>query len=117
MQKTGNIGRTRLTDREKKALLKRWTRSGEPARVFAARTGVGMSTLFKWRRQIGVQPRAKATVRKPGVAHNFIPVRLRQTRGEGAVRITGPHGFAIEVDEDTNEAALRLAVRAIAACG
>lgn len=91
-------------------LLRAWSLSRLNVDEFAQRNGVGKSTLYKWRR------RFEDTEANDSKQPTFIPVKIkdRQTR---PAEIHTANSMLIRVYEDTDEASLVRALRAVIRCG
>jgi len=116
MDKNQTLRRKRYTEEEKQTLLRRWAASGKTGEVFASQEGVGVSTLFKWKRRLGMPP-ARKVGRAAKDREAVKPGRGRQPSSSGAGKIVGAHGLQIGVGAGADEEALRVAVRAMASCG
>lgn len=102
------LRRARHTTEEKQEILGAWKASGLRAQEFAKQARVGHSTLFKWRRELA---------QHPATGTPFLPVRVRQGEHSNAVKITSVSGLSIEVNGSSDPEAVRVALRAVLACG
>ncbi len=104
------MGRRR-TRAEKREVVARLMASGMTVRGFAAREGVGVATLYRWRREMGVNGgparvgaagrRARGSLRSGAAgrkaAPRFVEVVEEGGGGSDVVRVVLPLGIVAEV--------------------
>ena len=93
MAKTPSVGK-QLTQAQRDKILKAYRASQLSQREFAARTGIGLSTLYSWLRKAGAQPAipVPAFVRVPNLLAHPPAARL--------YRIHLPGGVEVEIGSD-----------------
>lgn len=125
----GRRGRRAAREREMRALLGKWERSGVPLSRFAEREGIGRKTLYRWRQRIGVgasdlrrarrSPLAGAGGRREPVA-TFLEVGAarRGPSSSGAVmfEVVLGSGTTVRVAEHFDAGALRRLLATLHAC-
>jgi len=96
--KTDIVRRRRLTSQQRQRLLARYHKGQFTQREFAAREGIGLSTLIKWLQQ-------ERTTGQPSVA--FQEVVLPGAVGRWALEVVSPQGWTLRLQ--TTAGAERLA--------
>jgi len=86
--KTDIVQRRRLTSPQRQRLLARYHKGQFTQREFAARAGIGLSTLIKWLQQA-------RTTGPPSVA--FQEVVLPGAAGRWALEVVSPQGWALRL--------------------
>ena len=86
--KTDIVQRRRLTSPQRQRLLARYHKGQFTQREFAARAGIGLSTLIKWLQQ-------ERTTGQPSVA--FQEVVLPGAAGRWALEVVNPQGWTLRL--------------------
>ena len=86
--KTDIVRRRRLTSQQRQRLLARYHKGQFTQREFAAREGIGLSTLIKWLQQ-------ERTTGQPPVA--FQEVVLPGAAGRWALEVVSPQGWTLRL--------------------
>jgi len=86
--KTDIVQRRRLTSQQRQRLLARYHKGQFTQREFAAREGIGLSTLIKWLQQ-------ERTTGQPSVA--FQEVVLPGAAGRWALEVVSPQGWTLRL--------------------
>ena len=86
--KTDIVRRRRLTSQQRQRLLARYHKGQFTQREFAARAGIGLSTLIKWLQQ-------ERTTGQPSVA--FQEVVLPGAAGRWALEVVNPQGWTLRL--------------------
>jgi transposase-like protein len=86
--KTGIVQRRRLTSPERQRLLARYHKGQFTQKEFAAREGIGLSTLIKWLQQ-------ERTTGQPSV--DFQEVVLPGAVGRWAMEVASPQGWTLRL--------------------
>ena len=82
------VRRRRLTSQQRQRLLARYHKGQFTQREFAAREGIGLSTLIKWLQQ-------ERTTGQPSVA--FQEVVLPGAAGRWALEVVNPQGWTLRL--------------------
>ena len=101
MAKTSTGGTNRWTEREGRAAIAAWERSGLGAAAFARSRGVDVQRLFWWRRRLetgGAAP-APTPAKAPGLVPLVAVSREVEREPRCALVVTTPAGVRIEVRE------------------
>lgn len=88
MARRFNLARRRLTAQQRERLLARYHRGGFTQREFAAREGIGLSTLVKWLQQECSDGPASV---------KFQEMVLPSTAGGWAVEVVHPRGWIVRL--------------------
>jgi hypothetical protein len=107
----------RWTEREARAVLEAWQRSGKSGAAFARQQGIDPQRLFWWRERLGLPRDERA---RPGNA--FVPVVVTEQSSDRrmmAVSVSLPGDARLEVHELSAESAawVALVVGAVAGGG
>jgi len=86
--KTDIVRRRRLTSQQRQRLLARYHKGQFTQKEFAARAGIGLSTLIKWLQQ-------ERTTGQPSVA--FQEVVLPGAAGRWALEVVSPQGWTLRL--------------------
>ena len=86
--KTDIVQRRRLTSEQRQRLLARYHKGQFTQKEFAARAGIGLSTLIKWLQQ-------ERTTGQPPVA--FQEVVLPGAAGRWALEVVSPQGWTLRL--------------------
>jgi transposase-like protein len=122
-------GRREAREREMRALLGKWERSGVPLSRFAEREGIGRKTLYRWRQRIGLGAsdlrRARGGTmagsgsrREPAATFMEVGAALRRPASSGAVmfEVVLGSGTTVRVSEHFDAGALRRLLETLHAC-
>jgi transposase-like protein len=114
--------RQRYDEAARREALRAWRQSGDSAEVFAARTGIGKSNLWRWAARYREDGPGKVTAISARPASGFAAVQvvadpgLRTTEVPGQALICeldGPCGLRLRVYQGADAAALRLLLDAV----
>jgi transposase-like protein len=83
-----SVGRRRLTPQQRQRLLARYHKGQFTQREFAARAGIGLSTLFKWLQQERAQG-------QPSMS--FQEVVLPGATSRWALEVVNPQGWTVRL--------------------
>lgn len=100
--------RRRRSEAERAELVDRWRGSGLSAEVFAAKHGVGVSTLYQWAQRRAAPSHA--------VAFTQLHVSDGVAKVAGSVRLELPSGARLELDGPVDAHMLATLVKLAAAC-
>jgi transposase-like protein len=103
--------RRRWTAEDAKAALDALARSGLPASAFAAREGLDVQRLFRWRRRLGApapeEPRFEEVVRRDVVSALYAEGEARSSGERNGFEVVLRSGVVVRVVESFNTDALR----------
>lgn len=114
--------RKRYLCSEWSGLVEQWSTSGESAERFAARLGISVETLKRWRKQtLGNASSALAGAARPHVDVRrsvFTPVQVvRRARAEGSVvEVVTRGGCVVRVHGAVDEQTLASVLAAVSGC-
>lgn len=91
--KVGFVGRRRLTPQQRQRLLARYHRGRLGQREFAARHGVGLTTLARWLQQ-------ERATGQPAVS--FQEVMLPNSPTRWALEIVNPRGWTVRLTQSSD---------------
>ncbi len=101
---SSRTGRRRWTDEQRQQLLARYHQSQLTQRDFAARHGMGLSTLGKWLRDADKAPLPSVT---------FQEVALPQETTHWAVELVSPQGWIVRLQNGSTIQTLPQLLRAL----
>lgn len=102
--KTDIVQRRRLTSPQRQRLLARYHKGPFTQKEFAAREGIGLSTLIKWLQQ-------ERTTGQPSVA--FQEVVLPGAAGRWALEVVSPQGWTLRLQTAVSAEMLALLLRTL----
>lgn len=111
-------------EREMRAALEKWERSGLSLSEFARREGIAQKTMYRWRRQLGVGDDRVRRGRRPGrdddrVAPMFTEVSAALSQASSAqmmFEVVLGDGTTVRVPEDFNSGSLRNLLSTLRGC-
>jgi transposase len=107
--------RQRRSQRERAEIIERWQQSGRPAREFAEQTGLNVSLLYLWRKQLKVA--SKREPRTPDRKPVFSELRLSTAQpSSGHIEVVARNGRIVRVHGDVNIAAFQQILAAVEQC-
>ena len=102
------LPRQQFSPQERSLLLEQFDRSKETAADFAARYGLGVSTLYHWRRRSKVKQNPKVTAQPAQAMFQSIPLgQVLGTTGSWAGEVSLPDGTQVRWNTQLSVAALQ----------